>query len=507
MSVPVDSTPNHHTQPHGVEASPHDTFINTFTSRLDDNRDISQISPDELRALLARLQQQQQTIDALLQQQQLPSTAPSVNYQAKSFMTKTPDYYNIAKYEDIVCKGIKPSYDGSPDNLIPFLNRLDIRRQDESWYPTTIVIINGKSFDLTRHFVQVSEDDILKAAQQRWTSPSIATDKLTLDHPTFNARVLGRLLMASITDTFSITIINRIPQDLHNDGPLILWTVCNHIHRNNIAFVETIKTKIRNATLTQFSDDVDSYIIYIKDNLRLISAATDDTKEHNDLITYIFAQLSMSNINLFQDAVQKWQIEYLEANMPDLMPTKLLKLADDKAQVLKHAGQWKTIESPAVMALKLELEQQRTNSQTLVKNIVAHVGQLLQKQRNKSGNGGNAYQYPEWMTEPPPAGILAKMHDNKQYNWCHKCRQGKGLWVLRHTSTTHVEGFRRQPKRFMPQDQNRDANRTRQDTPQQKPSIYLGDISGDIPAEPHAQLSLNDYLNSYFDDAPTEMNP
>jgi hypothetical protein len=32
-----------------------------------------------------------------------------------------PSYYNNAKYEDIVCKAIKPSYDGSKDNLIPFL--------------------------------------------------------------------------------------------------------------------------------------------------------------------------------------------------------------------------------------------------------------------------------------------------------------------------------------------------------------------------------------------------
>jgi hypothetical protein len=32
---------------------------------------------------------------------------------------------------------------------------------------------------------------------------------------------------------------------------------------------------------------------------------------------------------------------------------KQLKLVDDKAQILRHAGQWQVVESPAVMALKL----------------------------------------------------------------------------------------------------------------------------------------------------------
>jgi hypothetical protein len=146
-------------------------------------------------------------------------------------------------------------------------------------------------------------------------------------------------------------------------------------------------------------------------------------------------------ILIFKEAIQKWQIDYLEAKMPDLTPAKLLKLADDKAQILKHAGHWTTVEPPAVMALKLELEQQRLQSQTMVKNLVAHVGQLLQKQWHRPNNGGGTYQHPAWMTDPPAPGQLAKMHDDKQYNWCSKCRQGKGLWVLRHTSNTHVRNF------------------------------------------------------------------
>jgi hypothetical protein len=62
-------------------------------------------------------------------------------------------------------------------------------------------------------------------------------------------------------------------------------------------------------------------------------------REHKDLLVHIFNQLTTSLIKVFSDWVQKRYVAYLEAQLPDLMPTTLLKEADDKTQVLKHAGQ------------------------------------------------------------------------------------------------------------------------------------------------------------------------
>lgn len=127
---------------------------------------------------------------------------------------------------------------------------------------------------------------MLTEAKLHWLSPTIATDKHFIDHPNYNAHVLARLLLCSVTEDFSITIINRIPQNYRNDGPLILWTICNNTHLNNIAFIKTIKTKIRDSNISQFGDDVCKYIVHIKDNLCLINAP-DDSCEHYDLITHI----------------------------------------------------------------------------------------------------------------------------------------------------------------------------------------------------------------------------
>jgi hypothetical protein len=167
------------------------------------------IQRERLSDIMNYFQQQQTAIQDILGSSSTTFASNSPRRQLPIIMP-TPEYYTNAKYEDLACKPIKPLYDGSPEQLVPFLNRLDIRRQDEGWYPITFLVNQ---------------------------------DKHTVDHPTYNARVFGRLLLRSITDDFSITIINRIPQDFRNDGPLILWTICNNIHRNNVAFVETINRK------------------------------------------------------------------------------------------------------------------------------------------------------------------------------------------------------------------------------------------------------------------------
>jgi hypothetical protein len=90
-------------------------------------------------------QQQQQNMSNLLQSNQsmkFSFTASSSNSSSLSDFwskIKTADHYNNACYEDIICHPIKPPYDGSPDQLIPFLNRLDICCQDNAWKAITYI--------------------------------------------------------------------------------------------------------------------------------------------------------------------------------------------------------------------------------------------------------------------------------------------------------------------------------------------------------------------------------
>lgn len=215
-------------------------------------------------------------------------------------------------------------------------------------------------------------------------------------------------------------------------------------------FIETIKSKIRDTKLSHVGEDVCKYITIIRDNLRLITSTDDSASEHNDLIVHILTQLCLSPIKPFKEAMQQLHVDYLEVKLPNLTPSKLLKHTDDKAQILQHAGQWIDNKTPAVMALKLALETQKSENDKLVKHIVAHVGKLIHQHpyQNKSQNYNNDRynlnpsnkrpyangteqhnQNSSWTTIPPSNPNETRVHDRRVYSWCTKCRMGQGLWV------------------------------------------------------------------------------
>jgi hypothetical protein len=152
------------------------------------------IHRERLSDIMHYFQQQQTAIQDVLGSSSTTFTSNSPRCQLP-ITTPTPEYYTNAKYEDLACKPIKPLYDGSPKQLVPFLYRLDIRRQDEGWYPITFLLINNTTLDLTRHFAKLDESIMLQEARHRWLSPTVNQDKHTVDHPTYNAHVIGRLLL------------------------------------------------------------------------------------------------------------------------------------------------------------------------------------------------------------------------------------------------------------------------------------------------------------------------
>jgi hypothetical protein len=138
-----------------------------------------------------------------------------------SLHTDASVYVQNAKYEEICCRPIKPPYEGTEEDLMPFLLRLDIRRQDEGWAPATCISINDHQYDLTIQFAHVKEANIVANAECWWSSPTVAQDKHIIGHDTCNCRLLAKCLMASISTDLSITIINHIPDTYRNDGIFI----------------------------------------------------------------------------------------------------------------------------------------------------------------------------------------------------------------------------------------------------------------------------------------------
>jgi hypothetical protein len=216
--------------------------ISQATRALDTTNDDDELSAERPKYLKLTSDQLSQLLTACSTPTSIRSpTADDSPVSITSLFSKHPAYVNNAKYEAICCRPITPTYDGTEADLVPFLLRLDIRRQDEGWAPATYVkTVNDKQYDLTLEFSQVTELDVLAIAKQRWTAPTVSDDKHTIGHDTCNARLLAKCLLASISSDLSMMILNRTPTQYCNDGTYILWAISNNIYRNNIAFVETI---------------------------------------------------------------------------------------------------------------------------------------------------------------------------------------------------------------------------------------------------------------------------
>lgn len=110
-----------------------------------------------------------------------------------------------------------------------------------------------------------------------------------MDHDAYNACLAAIVLLNPINYDLTATLLNRIPYHIHNDRTYILWFIGHNIHCNNAAFVEHVHKKIILTTLSQFNYDVTKYIIFVKDNLHMITSPGHTTQnEHNGLITYVY---------------------------------------------------------------------------------------------------------------------------------------------------------------------------------------------------------------------------
>ena len=375
--------------------------------------------------------------------QQVEAT-PRSTLTATTHPARIPDMWENAKVEQIICSGLKPPFDGSAENLIPTLNLINIQRRNEVWFSATILKQDGKDIDLITQFSQVTAETINQHSKLLWDAPDAQTQSHIRGTATYNNRLLGVFLMNSLTQEFAALLHTRIDIKYCSDGALLLHTMCQHIHRNHLAFVKSIKSKIRSSQLTDFNNDVPKFLRYLHSNLWPISSTDLKDKEQSDLIPHILHQLRGTTMPIFQQSVLKWQREYFENTLP-LTPHLLISKADAECQVLTHAGQWVETSAPSITALKATLKANTTHSGEILKTIVANFSQLHQRNRDhnhwsrpttRPSSRSSSQLSPEWVQDPPTYPDQIRHYYGRYWHFCSKCGQ-QGRWVCTHTDSTH----------------------------------------------------------------------
>ncbi len=455
-----------------------------------------------------------------------------------------PDMYDNAKIEQIICSGLKPLYDGSAENLIPTLNQINVRRRNEVWVDATYVMQDDIKLDMVTHFSKVRERTVTTQAKLLWDVPDASLQSHTRGTVTYHNRLFGVFLLNSLTPDFITLLHSRIDSAYWSDGPLLLHTMCQHIHRNHLAFVESIKTKIRSSTLLEHNNDVPKYLRFLSTNLKLISSTGADDNAHNDLVPHLLQQLRTTTIPLFQQTVLNWQRNYFESTLT-FTPQELVGKADQECQILTHAGQWVETIDPSVSALQASIREDKTQSGELLQTLAANLTQVTyrhkeytkgQRVSTRPPSRQSNTSTPEWVFDKPTYPDQIRMFNNRYWHFCNKCGTN-GRWVCTHTNETHHEPTTANAmqhdvsRRFSPPDSSESYSRrsrspgkeysadprhrnrghdyrSRSRSPTQnatssQPSTPRRHVSWNYPAPstPIAKLSVLDGINDFLQDA------
>ena len=321
------------------------------------------------------------------------------------------------------------------------------------------VIVDGRptKLDLIQHFAHVPEAAISDLAKQRWSSTTIDDDMHSVGHDSFNARLLAKLLRASVTEDFHSTLINKVPQPYHCDGTYLLWAIGNHVHRNNVAFIEHVREQIITTTLADHNNDVPKYLLSIKHKLRMMTSPTkSDSQSSHGLLVYILRQLKLMQNVAFQEYIRTLHIQFQEGKLSDKTPYNLIVDIEDRIRILQHAGEWDTPAASDInpMALLSAPTSDVSNSmKAYVDQQLRHYLKTLLPSRGYLAPGADGKVpstrlrpqgrfHKEWMFIPPKTPNQQLVYNGSTFFWCTKCNNGAGQWVTSHQTATHVDGFR-----------------------------------------------------------------
>jgi hypothetical protein len=233
-----------------------------------------------------------------------------------------------------------------------------------------------------------------------------------------------------------------------------------------------------------------------------------DPLAQQDLIPYLFCQLKRSPIALFQEHIHKEHIAFQEGQHTNLIISKFIVNIEDKIRVFKHVDEWHPKDSSAVtpMALAAPTSMPTATNANLLQQIQATLQALLQKNTPTLTSSASCPlgqgHYREWHHTAPKDPNETVAHNNKIFQWCARCHNGRDQWVTSHTTETHIDGFTRD-RSSKQQSKGVPRSTGKHQPPPPKPSPtppYRGHVGfldqpDDATALPSAQLSLLNRLD------------
>lgn len=192
----------------------------------------------------------------------------------------------LARLEHYISQGLTVKFDRVQDKLIPWIKKCCALHANAIWREATYCTVGDITYDILTDFTKKMEPTIWSQAASRWT-PKNQIKSLRQDNPDFYyPRILGLVVIRSVTDEFYTTLQNYAGIELSNDGPLLLWLTLTHFHTSTISYMARLKSDIRDQSLAMHhNNDIGAYLVWLHHQVgTLHHASTNGIEQHADLI-------------------------------------------------------------------------------------------------------------------------------------------------------------------------------------------------------------------------------
>jgi len=310
-------------------------------------------------------------------------------------------------------------YDGSPQNLKMFLERLASRVVTAGW--KSITRVDGK--DLLTQYGTITIADCKTAAQGY-----LKLDKdgdLVINKQSQMSTQMLNCIQASITDECALKVVtsgenyeveakNGDEREMVQDGPTYLRILISRVTIDSRSTVSYIRKTL--SELDDYMTSIDYNVTTFNEFVRLqLDALTARGESSSDVMVNLFKGYLAAPDKEFSAYIKQKKNSYEEGQ--DLQEEDLMTMAENKFKSLVRAGEWNvpSKEQKEILALTAKLE-------------------FITKEKKTDRNERRKKKF-EWKKEAPEDITQTKERNGKKYHWCTKHK----MWTLHKASDCTLE--------------------------------------------------------------------
>ena len=344
-------------------------------------------------------------------------------------------------------------FESFKQNLIEKVNRMhgkDVFAVDDDM---------GNSCDLLHEYTKLTEENMDDARTLRWpvTDPVFA-DQQAMDVFTdrqLKASVVGNYINESLTDNAKQQLradelffeVEDTDNNPYFDGPSYFWKIAQLVDPDNGHLIETVRRQLRTLNVKDFGFSVIKMLAEFK-NLKRRIGELGGTYDADDQFLDFWDSVKTMKEKKFAQYVsnEKDQFRKLARANRGNVETYIRDFTS-KEVAMETDNEWNVMspEDAMVMALVnlIDKKDKDTTKGDGGRKDKLKKDDLSPEEKQKRYED----RIPAWKKVDPKDGEATTMtKDSKEYFWCTKCRNGKGLWAL-HKTEQHTSNFQHKDKR------------------------------------------------------------